>query len=385
MQVIIHFYTLDFRERKRHMKKTDIATVVMFCGTICTVSLLNLITPDRDFSDMENRSLQNYPKLTMDKLLSGKYSTEMDEYVTDQFIYRDTFIGIKSNTEFLLGKQENNNVFLTEKETLIERFNEPDYDTVDKNIKAIKEFIEAVDVPVYTALIPGQAEIYKELLPDNAPTYEASKLINYTYDKLQNEKTVDIQSLLEQNKEEYIFYNTDHHWTSQGAYYGYCAIVESIGLEKIPLSKYKQTEIASDFNGTVFSKSGIKKAKSDIIYTYQENQEIQVNEGKGYEIQMLYDESYIDEKDKYSLFLGGNDPMVLIEGNGTDKILLLKDSFTNSMVPFFIEQFQEIHVVDLRFTRESISEYVNAEGIDYVVICYSCANFAEDKNIQLLR
>lgn len=365
------------------MKKSDIATVLLFYGTIATVFVLNIITPDREFSDAENRTLQGIPKITFNNLLSGKLSSEVEDYVTDQFIYRDTFIEMKSNTEFLLGKQENNNVFLTGSNTLIERFTQPDYESLDRSIDGIKAFKESVEVPVYTMIIPTQSEVHEDLLPKNAPTYKQETLINYVYGKL--EDTVNVYDILKSHRQEYIFYNTDHHWTSRGAYYGYTALMEVLGRDVLELTAFEEKLAVTNFNGTIYNKSGIKKASSDTIYTYTENQEIQVNTGSEVVRKMLYDESYLGQVDKYALFLGGNDPVVMIEGVGEGSILLVKDSYTNSMAPFLLKQFKEVHLIDLRFMRQAVSEYVIEHEIDEVVICYSTGNFAEDKNIQLIK
>ncbi len=365
------------------MKKSDIATVVLFCGTIVSVFALNIITPDREFSDAENRTLQTVPKLSLDNLLSGKLSSQVEDYVTDQFIYRDTFIEMKSNTEFYLGKEENNNVFLTSDNTLIERFDAPDYDSIDRSIEGIKNFKEMVEVPVHTMIIPTQNDVHNDKLPKNAPTYLQETMISYVYGQL--EDTINIYDVLKSHRHEYIFYNTDHHWTSRGAYYGYATIMEELGYEVLELNEFDEQVMASNFNGTIYNKSGIKKATSDLIYVYTDNQEIEVNTGSQVVTKMLYDESYIAQTDKYALFLGGNDPIVTIKGDGEGKLLLVKDSYTNSMAPFFLQQFQEVHLIDLRFMRQALSEYVEMYEIDNVIICYSAVNFAEDKNIQLMK
>lgn len=365
------------------MKKSDLITVILFSGLIFTVFVANIINPDKSFSEIENRVLESYPTVSVSNLLSGKLSTDFENYVTDQFVFRNEFIELKSNVEFLMGKQENNNVFFTSNDTLIERFDEPDFDLIDRSIRGIKELKEKIEIPVYTTIIPTQIEVLKDTLPVNAPSYMQDRMISYVYGQLND--VIDMSEVLEVNKNKYIFYGTDHHWTSLGAYYGYTAIAERLNKEIISLENYQEKVITTEFNGTIFNKSGIRKAKSDSISIYVENQEITINDGLEDSVAMLYNEEFLDKGDKYAIFLGGNDPIVRIEGKGEGNILFIKDSYTNSMVPFFIEQYENIHLIDLRYMRGDVSEYIMDKGIDEVVICYSAGNFAEDKNIQLIK
>lgn len=364
------------------MQRSKLVTVVLFTGMITSVFLLNLCTPDQRFSYIENRNLQMFPELSIAPLLTGQLSNEIETYVSDQWIFRDYFIEVKSEMEFLLGKDENNGVMLSSNETLIERFEEPDYTLIDRNIDAINTFSESVKVPVYTTLIPTQSEVHKDLLVKGAPTYSQNTLIAYTYSRLRN--TIHVEHDLKSHKNEYIFYNTDHHWTTLGAYYGYKKIIEDMGGVATDLSQYTQTTRAVDFNGTIYNKSGIRRAQSDVIFTYVENQEIMVHDGETLRTELLYQELEAEETDKYTLFLGGNNPLVTISGTGEGKLLIIKDSYTNSMVPFFIPHYEEIHLVDLRFKRDKISDYVSQNHITEVLICYSVSNFVEDRNLQLL-
>lgn len=364
------------------MKKSDLITSSLFIGIISGVFALNFLYPDIPFSTKENRTLQTLPQFSTKKLISGTFSKEIESYVTDQFLLRDKFIELKSNTEFNLGKQENNGVILTSNNTLIEGFAKPDYDLVDKNIGAINQFTQKISVPVYTAIIPTQSEVLKHTLPKNTPSYSQETLINYIYGTLEN--TVDVLTPLSNQNRKYIFYNTDHHWTSLGAYYGYEAIISKMNFTPVSLDSYNAQIQATNFNGTIYNKSGIRKAQSDTIHSYVENQEIMVNDGTKNLSKMLYNKDYENEEDKYALFLGGNDPQVTIKGEGKENLLIIKDSYTNAMVPFFIAHFKEIHLIDLRYMRDSVSEYLTQNEIHQVLICYSTGNFVEDKNLQLL-
>lgn len=362
--------------------KSSQLTVTLFTSAIYICFIISICLPDKSFSPIENRSLQIWPSLSIKALKTGEWAKDMETYVIDQFPARDSFIWIKSEMEFLLGKSENNNVFLTSSNHLVERFDEPDYNNIDENLAKLIQWKESIDCPVYTAIIPGQSSILQESLPENAPTYDEEFVIEYINNSI--EDTIDMYSILWSHRDEYIYYGTDHHWTTLGAYYGYRAIQDALGVAIIPLQKYDETVVCNDFYGTWYSQSGIRRGTADEIYTYVPNQEIKVCKGTSWETLELYDKDFLLEHDKYALFLGGNHPIVEIEGKGEGRVLFIKDSYTNSMAPFFIEHYEEVHLIDLRYMRDSITEYVKENHIDQVIICYSARNFTEDNNLQLI-
>ena len=101
----------------------------------------------------------------------------------------------------------------------------------------------------------------------------------------------------------------------------------------------------------------------------------------------LYDRSYLSKKDKYSSFLGGNQPLCVIRneavGDGS-KLLLVRDSYSDALAPFLAQRFSEVHLLDLRYYRAPVSMYAMQYGIDDIVVLYSVQNFISDKNLVLL-
>ncbi len=370
-------------------KKALWAEALIFLAFIGAFFILNLVLPDRQFSEQENRYLQMRPEFSFKSLFSGDYTSKFETYTTDQFTFRDEWITLKAASELALGKQENNDVHLCENGTLIEGFKRPENSVLDSNMSALNSLVGNTDAKVYFALIPDKSDLYSSLLPKNAPNDSEKEVIDYCYGQ-SNATNVDMYSALSAHKDEYIFYRTDHHWTSLGAYYGLSALAESMGLPCPALDSYTDRHVVSEeFYGTTWSSSGFSWVDPDTM-------EIFVNAPEGLKVTSypqgspvegkLYDFSFLEKKDKYSMFMGGNCPMHVIETGNEDKpsLLILRDSYMDSLIPFLLDDFSEIHVLDLRYYRASLKAYIEQNNFDNVLVCYSVSNFCSDSNIFLL-
>lgn len=370
-------------------KKALWAEALIFLAFIGAFFILNLVLPDRQFSEQENRYLQMRPEFSFKSLFSGDYTSKFETYTTDQFTFRDEWITLKAASELALGKQENNDVHLCENGTLIEDFKRPENSVLDSNMSALNTLVGNTDAKVYFALIPDKSDLYSSLLPKNVPNDSEKEVIDYCYGQ-SNATNVDMYSALSVHKDEYIFYRTDHHWTSLGAYYGLSALAESMGLPCPALDSYTDRHVVSEeFYGTTWSSSGFSWVDPDTMETF-------VNAPEGLKVTSypqgspvegkLYDFSFLEKKDKYSMFMGGNCPMHVIETGNEDKpsLLILRDSYMDSLIPFLLDDFSEIHVLDLRYYRASLKAYIEQNNFDNVLVCYSVSNFCSDSNIFLL-
>ena len=339
---------------------------------------------------MENRNLEQMPTLSAKSLLSGEFMKDFETYTTDQFVGRDAWIGLKSSTERALGKQENNNVYFCDEDTLITRFDQPDAAKVTENLNYVNNFVENVDIPVTFSLIPTQACIWADRLPAGAPNASQTDLLDQAKAAVPGATWADLYSSLWEHKGEDIFYRTDHHWTSLGAYYGYTALAEALGFTPVPLDAYTETVRSTEFYGTVFSSSGVRWVSPDTITTYVPDTGITVTsytyDSAGNPVEeprALYDTSFLSVKDKYSMFLGGNQSLGVVKTPDTDKpkLLIIRDSYADSLVPFLAPHFSEIHLIDLRYYKLSLADYIQQNGIDQALVLYSVPNFVTDSNL----
>lgn len=383
-------------------RKYAIFITALFCAFLGVFMAANAVSPDQAFSQMENRTLQQRPQLEakdfalawpLEKsgdFFSGKFMSEFETYVNDQFVLRDSWIAMKSAAERAIGKQENNGVYFCKQDTLIPRFTAPEQEKVDKNFQYVADFAQKAGVPVAFSLVPGKVSVWADRLPDNAPNGDENAFITQG-SRVPGVTWADIAGAINAHAGEDIYYRTDHHWTSLGAYYGYAALGDALGYTPVPLSDYTKTTVSTEFYGTTFSSSGVRWVKPDAIDTYvPDDGSVTVTEftydrtGSLVEVpRALYVRHFLDVKDKYAMFLGGQQSLGVVKTPNADKpkLLIVRDSYTDSLVPFLTPHFSEIHLIDLRYYKFSAAEYIQQHGIDQVLVLYSVDNFVKDSNL----
>ena len=365
--------------------------VIIFIAFMYFITMLSIFSKDKSFSDNENRYLATKPKFTFEKLNNGSYAKEYEEYITDQFILRDKWISIKTYSERAMLKKDINGVYFGKDDYLIEKYEGFNEEQVNKNINRLNEFISTYNKKigenhVKVMIVPTASEVLKDKLPLFAYDNTQKRLISYINNVLPEGTTIDLISLFENYKDEYIYYRTDHHWTSLGAYYAYKKWGQEVNIETYNSSDFYIEEVSSDFYGTIYSKVNTK-VKPDSIHLYNlkdKNIEYKLDYDLGQKVtDSIYDFKKLEGKDKYAVFLGGNNGLVNIKTNvgNNRKLLIIKDSFANSFIPFVINNFSEVSVVDFRYYNMKISEYIEKENFTDILFLYNSLNFNKDKNL----
>ena len=351
-----------------------------FCVFLGGLLVWHVLLPDREKSETENRTLAQAPDFSWTALVDGSYTKKVETYFADQFPLRDGWTGLKARTEQLIGKSEFNGVYLCG-DTLISKVETPAEGMVHKNLGYVDRLVGKTDANVVLGLIPSAAEIWKEKLPAGAESWDQTALLA--------QSGVDFQSTLSAHGDEPIFYRTDHHWTTLGAFYGANALLEALGKEPIKEDSFTPETASDSFNGTLYSQSGIHWLEPDTMEFWVAEEGLTVTSwrtGKE-EAASLYDRTYLEKKDKYSSFLGGNQPLCVIKNEAvTDgsKLLLVRDSYSDALAPFLAQRFSEVHLLDLRYYRAPVSAYAAENGIGDIAVVYSVQNFISDVNLVLL-
>lgn len=355
-------------------KLSERITAALFCLFIFGFGILHVVMPDRDFSPVENRNLAQRPAFTWQALVDGKYIPALEKYMADQFPFRDSWMGLESRYSWLMGHREFNGVFLAGDALISQVKNDK---RADKNLEAVTALVGKTDKPVYLGLIPTAAETWRDKLPSGA--YSLDQLAFLQKAKETGAIWVDMNGVLTAHRDEAIYYRTDHHWTSLGAYYGYTAFMEAQGKAPAPLGE--KVTVSEDFNGTLYSSSGIHWLEPDRIDRYISSEGITVEDPIKKETHGLYVDSFLQEKDKYGSFMGGNAPLYVVKNPAaaTDKkLLVIRDSYSDSLAPFLTQEYSEIHLLDLRYYKTPVAQYAEDNGMDEIFICYSVENFVKD-------
>jgi len=367
------------------MKKANHIQIFILLAFVFGLFAINIFTQDRQFSPVENRNLAQRPVFSWENLFSGEFMQAFEEYITDQFAGRDGWTAIKAYAEKLQGKRENNGVYICG-DTLIERFDEVDEEQLMSNLKAVGRFMEKAEIPTYLMLIPTAAEIWKDRLPAGAPGTDQAAVLEKISENTQAD-AVDVLAALNAHRDEEIFYRTDHHWTSLGACYGADALLKAMGREGISPGMWAAQTVSGAFYGTLWSSSGARYISPDRIEIYVPGEGIELTSYEGGEWigKPMYDLEKLQTKDQYSMFLGGNQPLAVIRtGREGGKLLIIRDSYADCMVPFLTGAFSEIHLIDLRYYRMGIADYVKENGIDEAAVVYSLKQFVQDRNVYFL-
>ena len=372
--------------KKGYHKLITLFLIIIFLS----LSVSFIFSDKKEFSENENRYMQSFPEFSLKALFNGKYIVELEDYFTDHFPLRDRFMSIKTLTDKILGKRDVSGVYFASNDYLIEKYDKPKNN--DKIINKLNKFYEELNyVNMNLMLVPTSVSINSDLLPNNAPTYSEKDTIDYIYNKINFDKVDVYNVLLEKNKKHQMYYRLDHHWTTYAAYYAYVEYAKNNNLEYYSLNSFEIEEVTNDFNGTLYSKTNDYTRKPDSIYVFKlPNTSYTVNYvDKKKETDTLYEYSYLDTKDKYSLFLDNNHSLIEIKNNIVNngkELVVIKDSFANCLVPFLINHYEKVYVIDPRYYKKSISEFIKENpNIRDLLFVYNTNNIDNDKGILTIR
>lgn len=365
---------------------------VIFIVFIISIGIFEFTKQDKTFSDLENRMLAQKPKFSFNNLINEDLTKDYEKYISDQFPFRNFWVKIKAKNEVLLGKKDNNGVFIGKDEYLIENFKGEEEKSICNKVEYIKDFCKKnPNVKKYFMLVPNSIKILQEKLPQNAPVKDQYEYLNKFEEALKYDITfVPLKRIFEEKKNEYIFYKTDHHWTTKGAYYAYVEFAKQVGIKPLENHEFNLMRKVNGFYGTLYSKVLLNSIKSDTIELFEtkEIQKYTVKIDNEPEKQSIYNLDSLKKRDKYSVFFGGNHGTVKIRNEKSQinkNILIIKDSYANSFVPYLIPHYNEVTMIDLRHYRGNLSDYIKENNIDEILLLYNINSFSNDNSIKNIK
>ncbi len=366
----------------------------VFPAILIAVMLFNIFLPDKKFSAEENRLLQTMPKLSISSIFSGRFETKAESYAADQFMLRNMFIKVKSSFDTSLGSTDSNNVFMCKDNYLMENISKLDTKKMENNYNSLPKLKHLnPNINIDFMLVPNAANIMSDKLPLFAVTEDQNKQMDGFFKKIQSIgiNPVDVRATFKKNKEKIeLYYHTDHHWTTDGAYLAYQDFAKKNKLNSN--IKYDALAVKNDFRGTLASKSGFTNGLNDMIKIYLPK------EGQNYKNSVIfysdtkekttefYKLNNLKKKDTYTVFGGSNHPIYSIKTpvNSQRKLLLIKDSYANSFIPFLSQDYREIIVIDPRYFFDDISEIIKANGITDILFLYNANTFFNDNSLDMM-
>lgn len=369
---------------------------VVFLIFIYGMALWFLFSPKTDYSSSEKRYLQKFPDANVEKVLSGEFGSEFETFFADRFPQRNTWVGLNAYTTLAEGNNGASGVYNCKNGYLINKPVSTD-NNLDKNVGAVVDFAKTIDAPTTVMLVPSTGYIADDVLPTFHDKYNDDEDISKISSTLSKDK-IGFVDLRERFKSEYkngsqLYYKTDHHWTTKGAYTGYQELCKALGVTPIDDSTLKKDSYP-DFYGTTYSSSGFWLTPPDNIEIWSnpknsdKNISVKITEGANVKTSgSMYFTDHLKEDDKYPVFIDGNHALTEITNtnakNGT--ILLIKDSFSHSLAPFLAENYSKVVLVDLRYYKESVSQLVSTYNPEQVVVLYGIDNLATDTDIVWLK
>lgn len=372
------------QKEKETRKRFHILLFLVIAAIILLLDAVFLFLPDKAVSETENRTLQQFPELNFTTVTNGRFEEKFDSYVADQFPARDAWVSMKSTVDIMSGKTESNHIFLGKDGYLIQDLSLPEEETYQEHMEEIRALMDADPQLSYTALIaPTALSVLSDHLPANAVTGDEEGF----FEKVKADidamgiDFIDVRDALrEAAKEEQIYYRTDHHWTTHGAYIAYQALAEAKDLPGKD-TKYSPLLASDSFRGTLSASSGFRTGETDPIHVYIPEPEADYTvfySAEGIKTASFYHTENLEARDQYTLFLNGNHPEVRIDTASASKktLLVIKDSYANCFVPFLAGDFKTILMIDPRYYSGDISALVSSEGVTDVLFLYHIGSFA---------
>ena len=357
------------------------------------IVIINFIWPKQVFSEEENRMLATIPRFSFESFVNGDYLNGVNDYINDHFAFRNIYLKLNSWWEIdVMGKKENNGVYIGKDGYLFEKFkyNDNEKENANTNAEIISDFANKMkeqNITTYFVLAPNSIYINNDKLPNNVEVPNQEEIINQIYGKTENTNNINvIESLKKENKDKQLYFKTDHHINSDGAYIIYKEYCKAANKATKEIDNFNRVTVSNDFLGTFDSKAQLLNQQPDELFVYKNQNNTNIKEAI-YDKQTtnsIFNEEYLKGKDKYSYFLNGNNSRAIIKTNVNNdkKLLVIKDSYAHIMSQFLCQDYSEVHFLDPRYTNFDYVEYAKENEITDVLFLYNVSTFAQDTNLK---
>ena len=377
---------------RKEKKGRAACPLLILCGVLVFgFSVVNLFFPKRTQLELENRKAAQFPAFSVSALLGGSWQNGFSRWMQDQFALRDTWVNTqRAADEILFQKTEEGGILLGKGHWMFTKLFTVDDATqkqLAKNVQAVSDFAANHPGKVTFLLAPSASVIYPEELPAGAPMVDENAMLDEIFSAVgQNADVLDLRPVFTADKDEYLYFKTDHHWTPNGAYHAYEQFCALKGLTPFDRDAHESVTVTG-FQGTHYSATRLWNVEDDEITYYPLQNPMTIYRITGeaaYEpetTENLINTAKFDTRDKYAAFLDGNNGYSVIEGDGEGSILVVKDSYANSFIPYLTANYAKIGVVDFRNFKYGLDSTIEKEGYDQVLVLYNFQTFIADTNL----
>lgn len=396
-------------EKDRREKRGGTIRFLLFLALVMLMlggsSVYMRLMPDETYSSSERRMLSKRPKLSKKTVMRGRFQRKYEVYLSEQFPGREHWVALQTKLSRLIGNKDANGVYFGKDHYLLEQYKEQDFDwkKAEENIKYTAEFLQ--EYPNANVMfVPVKSSVMADKLPMFAEITGEQRFFDLVSQQIPAEQQIEVESVLKEHDAEYIYYRTDHHWTTLGAYYAYEQWAEKMGLSAISRSDYTITDVTDTFLGTTYAKvrtGGLADTIS--LYERKDGADFQLDYNMGeFESDSFYDLTKLEGDDPYSVFFGGNQAFIDIRADLAGKkekakdkkkekkqsektLMIIKDSFGNCFAPLAASHYARTIVVDLRSVNIPVGKLLRVYPADDILILYNSVQFMEDDNIVKLK
>lgn len=371
--------------QKQAENKAYIPLIALFCAALLAVPVYWLVTPRQEFSAMEKRYLAEPPELKNQDLTDWTFSDEMEAYLADQLPLRDLLVGMDAYMEEASGRQVASEIWVDKDGYLMERPVEQSPEQLAEHLRTLNEFALANGITATLMVPPSTGYVRQSRLPRAQRIYEDAEILAQIREAdLPGIAFLDLTDALAGD----MFYRTDHHWNAKGAYAAYLRYAAQRGYEPFAPEEFTITT-HEEFYGTTYARSALWLTQPDTLEMWDLGRALTVSFS---DAQQTYDSlffpKYLGEHDQYPVFLDGNHPLTTVcslDDRSGKTLLLIKDSFANSLTPLLVGHYAKIILVDPRYDHDEVSQLVREQSVDEILIVYSLDHIVNDADIDWLK
>ncbi|MDE5583762.1 MAG: hypothetical protein K2J08_08655 [Ruminococcus sp.] len=334
---------------------------------------------------------KDFPEISAKTILNGSFGKVLESYMTENFAFRDRWLSAKADIEADMGEKIVDGVYISDGRMLGTEGARRDISL--KNAENVNKFADNYKGTVYFTAVPTSSGVYAELLPDYLLSNPEKSQIATLYDGLADGiRKIDTYNILKMMNESYIYYRTDTGLTSYGAYYVYRAVIQKLGFLPSSYSKYTISHVKSDFRGNLYKRCFYDGTKPDIldIYSYSGGAEITdctVCTDSGVTYKKQPDNMDFSESDDiYNMYLGEGNPFVKINTsvNNQKKLLVIKDSTADCLIPFLIQHYSEIAVIYPEYSEKNMSFFVDPDNYEQILFLFGIDSMSNENLLEMI-